>query len=304
MERRERKKRLSPIYLVRGLLQESFASVAPDLTVEDLCLQPLPIITHANILEYFDNNRRGDDLTNWMVQTQILRHRSNLHEYFYPRYQLLCVEPAISLLMAVRPHFFSMNLEIYDVQAGCHGAQFVPSSRMYVGTLECVSLEQGIYRLVRHQKDGSYIQLAAFMSFRQDEAIGSVRLWKAIVPDAQVHEDELTSKDEALEKILVEVHRKYRLLPRGYSLFRSQKPVFETMSKKHFAYASSGVVQKMAKAMPPSLKNCNLRSCDGREKAVCNLTKHATDIFHCDFARPMTTINAFAFALCQLQTHL
>lgn len=334
-KKERRKKRLSPIYLVRGLLGESYASIAPDLTVEDLTLQPLPIITHANLLDYFDNNRRGDDFSSWMVQTQIIRYRSNLNEYFYPRYQLLCLEPSVSLLMAIRPNFFSLNLEIYDIQSGHHGGRFTPSSRMYLGTLECVSQEQGIYRLVKYTSEKEYIQLAAFMSFQQEEAIGSVRLWKAIFPEnsqsskglVTCNDDtvisttsEYTSRETPLEKILVEVHRKYRLLPKGFTMYRSQKPVYENVSKKHFTQAGSSskkhggsssttnkndsFFQRVAKTLPPSLKSCSLKSCDGGEKSVCNLVKHGSDIYHCDFTRPMSTLLSFAFSLCQLETNI
>eukprot|EP01033_Poteriospumella_lacustris_P001849 gene1849-1343_t len=340
----EKINKFSPMHLVKGIRGESLASVAPDLTVEDLSMQPVSVVTHANLLDYYDSQRNEDDSSSsGMVKTQILRHRSNFNEYFYPRYQLLCTEPSVTLLMAIRPHFFSLDLDIYDVQAGYHGSRFVPSSRMYLGTLECLSQEHGIYRFIRKNPDGTYVQLAAFMAFHQEEAIGTVRLWKAIVPEtkatpvvrfkANLHlgsssssssqhsshqgshndikisdksvdvtakstpakpEKGMTDKDEALEKILVEVHRKYRLLPRGYNLFRSFKPVYDAVPKKHFAAS-------MPKLIPPQLKSSSLRSCDGRERTVCSLTKSSADAYSCEFARPMSTLIAFAFSLCQLQ---
>lgn len=341
------------MYLVKGILGESLVSVAPDFTIEDFSAQPMPVITHSNLLDYCESQRHEDDSSSssWTVRTQIVRHRSNFNEYFYPRYLLQCTDPAVILLMAIRSNFFSMDLDIYDVQAGYHGSRFVPSSRMYLGTLECLSLEHGIFRFIRKNQDGGYIQLAAFVAFQQVEVIGTVRLWKAIIPNeahpvvsssssattntmvfkkqnsqkngmstsnSSGHGDrrdnydektvnldlssspsstshhELTDKDEALERILVEVHRKYRLLPKGYTMFRSHKPAYESLPKKHFAAS-------FPKLIPQQLKSTTFRSCDVQDKPVCSLTKTSPETFSCEFDRPMSTLLAFTMSLCQLQ---
>lgn len=253
---------------------------------EDDNLNHLTIVnrTHSSVL--FEKK---------FVRCRILRYRHNLLTFFYPRYHFLSHDPAVTLLVAMRRSFITQEFDIYDVQAGDAGEHFHRGSSMYLATLEFVSALPRTLKLVRKLKDGSEDQLAAFMEETVVITEHDFRVWRVIIPDIAMPHKHHSLQTLDWSKLLNKVGKLHCLLPEGFLLFKSRLPVLQLgVYRMRFAFHSA--------AMLPSVKNTNLQLCDGKKETYLQIVKSGQDIFCCDFATPLTSLQAFAFGLCQFHT--